>query len=123
MAGLYRDLLAVRTWGFNNFDPAQSWKRRREARQASARLRKSTKAYLQRVVGPVKSDGGLIPKIMALMSGDRSPAATAVEAGSLRWYGMQVATQLLTAGESYEKVADILMLCGVAGVGNPISQV
>ncbi|GIZ44782.1 hypothetical protein CKM354_000797100 [Cercospora kikuchii] len=125
MASLYRDLLAVRTWGFGNADPGQAWKRRRQARDASARLRKATKAHLERLMSSHHGHGhqaGIIATLKSYLSGQGAPRGSRVEEGSLRWYGVQIATQLLAAGESMEKVVDIMFMTALAGVGVPISQ-
>ncbi|EGP87976.1 unnamed protein product [Zymoseptoria tritici ST99CH_1A5] len=117
-AGLTRDLLALRTWGFANFDPAQAWRRRREAREAADRLRTRVVAHLKLVTG--SSDGGLVSKAIGYLTG--SSADHPPKANSLRWHGINTARQLLAAGNSYSKTAEILFLSALGGIGSPISQ-
>ncbi|GME60286.1 putative prostaglandin g h synthase 2 cyclooxygenase pgh2 cox2 [Neofusicoccum parvum] len=122
---LYKYLMDVRTFGFNNHDPALAWRRRLWARQAAeAIIPSAIKAVKEGTASPhllgrlgsgIKSGFAKLPLVGRLVK----PAHK--EAGSLRWYGNGVAKELMAAGKTVEETADICWLSAVAGVGAPIS--
>ena len=138
-AELYKHLMSVRTFGFNNFDPALALPRRNDAREGSKVLTETTLKVISHGSSSIGSGDGVIPKV----TGAISDAATRItskipiigglvtrvgkksqaETGSLRWYGQNVVKELVAAGKSPEEAADICWLTAVAGVGAPIGMV
>lgn len=122
---LYKYLMDVRTFGFNNNDPAMTWRRRLWAREAAEILIPTTlkavkagtaaKGLVSGLVGGVRKGLGKLPLIGRLVPQSKGPAAT------LRWYGQNVAKEMMAAGKTLEEAADICWLTALAGVGAPIS--
>ncbi|KAL1638781.1 hypothetical protein SLS58_008595 [Diplodia intermedia] len=125
---LYKYLMDVRTFGFNNNDPAMTWRRRLWAREAAEVLIPSTikaikegtaslaPGLLKRAGAGVRKGLGKVPLLGRLV-----PQAKE-EAGSLRWYGHNVAREIMAAGRTLEETADICWLTALAGVGAPVSM-
>ncbi|KAK0106849.1 hypothetical protein ONS95_003571 [Cadophora gregata] len=109
---LYKHLLNVRVWGFNNNDSGLAFIRRILAQEGATILTKTTKASVKRAV-----TGGLCKTLTTVLKGDRKH----IKLGSLRWYGQHIVRQLSANGLSCDEVAEIMWLTGVAGVGVPVS--
>lgn len=139
-ATLYTHLLNVRTYGFNNNDPAVALNRRKVAREGAESLTESTikvvkgspksivdapKGIMSKVTGAVtKTVTGIashIPVVGGLFN--KGGKATQASTGSLRWYGQNVVREIIAAGKSPEEAAEICWLSAVAGVGAPIGVV
>lgn len=126
---LYKHLMDVRTFGFNNNDPAMTWRRREWAREGAEVLIPTTMKSIKEgtaslAPGLLKKAGtgiqkglGKIPLLGKLVPKPEE------KAGSLRWYGNNVAKELLAAGKTLEETADICWLTALAGVGAPVSMV
>ena len=110
---LYSDLLDIRIWGFADYDPAQSWNRRRKAQVAMRRLLASTEAYLKKV-----SPSGPIHTIIHAVTNSHSH-----NKGSLRSFGRDRILRLLASGKTVEKIADTMVLTALGGIGAAISTV
>lgn len=139
-ATLYTHLLSVRTFGFNNSDPAIALNRRKEAREGAESLTETT---LNVVNGSPKSivdaPKGIISKATGAVTGAVTGVASHIpivgglfkhkgktantSTGSLRWYGQNVVREIIAAGSSPEETAEICWLSAVAGVGAPIGLV
>lgn len=125
-AALYKALMDVRTFGFNDNDPAMSWRRRNWAREGATLLTETTVKSIQessqspglfgKIGDSVNDAASKLPIIGSLV---KKPSAS----GSLRWYGSNVVREIIAAGKNLEETADICWLTGVAGVGAPISMV
>lgn len=114
---LYKYLVDVRTWGFNNSDPAMAFRRRLWAQQGAKVLTETTISAVSHLAGGAK---GISSRLMNLVK--KSPTAHARE-GSLRWYGQHVAKELLNNGKTVEEAADIMWLTALAGVSVPVGLV
>ncbi|KAK8256469.1 hypothetical protein IWZ00DRAFT_541955 [Phyllosticta capitalensis] len=124
-AALYKALMDVRTFGFNDNDPAMSWRRRNWAREGATLLTETTVKSIQessqspglfgKIGDSVNDAASKLPIIGSLV---KKPSAS----GSLRWYGSNVVREIIAAGKNLEETADICWLTGVAGVGAPISM-
>ena len=112
---LYKYLLNIRIWGFNNNDPAQSWNRRRFAQEGAKALSKSTKPLISRIAEEQRPLGQM-EKLTSLLFGSKSQADQSKE-GSLRRHGRSVVRKLLQAGKTVEEVSDLSWLNALAGVG------
>jgi hypothetical protein len=111
---LYRHLLNVRVWGFNNNDPGLAFLRRIWAQEGATVLTKTTKSNVRDVVA-----GGLCIRAKRIYERYKNH----IKPGSLRWYGQHVVRQLHASGLSTKEVAEIMWLTAVAGVGVPVSLV
>ncbi|KKY15413.1 putative prostaglandin g h synthase 2 cyclooxygenase pgh2 cox2 [Diplodia seriata] len=127
---LYKYLMDVRTFGFNNNDPAMTWRRRLWAREAAEVLIPSTIKAIKEGTASLASPGGLLKRAGAGVAkglgkvpllGKLVPQAKE-EGGSLRWYGHNVAREIMAAGRTLEETADICWLTALAGVGAPVSM-
>ena len=119
-ATLYKHLLDVRTFVFNNNDPALALQRRDAAREGVEAL---TETGLK-----VISDGGsrsLLSRIPLIgwLFGPKKAQRSKPTVGSLRWYGQNVMREIIAAGKSPEETVDISWLTAVGGVGAPIGVV
>jgi len=139
-ATLYTHLLNVRTYGFNNNDPAIALNRRKVAREGAESLTETT---LNLVKGSPKSivdaPKGIISKATGAVTGAITSVASHIpivggffkhggkkshaSTGSLRWYGQNVVREIIAAGKSPEEAAEISWLSAVAGVGAPVGLV
>jgi hypothetical protein len=108
---LYKALLDVRTFGFNNNDPALAWNRRRFAQDGVTLLSKTTDI----TVGQIAKDAHGHNFLQNLIGGHARRSA--VKQGSLRWYGQHIVTSLLASGKKPEEVSEICWMTAVAGVG------
>jgi hypothetical protein len=140
-AELYKYLIDVRTFGFANNDPALSWPRRMWAREGAEALTKSTlkavssipkdtpgsakgiaSSVTSSVTSAISGVASKIPYIGGWLGGKGS-SPTQTKSGSLRWYGQNVAKELMAQGKTPAETADILWLTAVAGVGATIGLV
>lgn len=110
VADLYRDLLNIRTWGVNNNDPAQAWKRRRRAQEGANNIINSTRKLVQEVDHSRGIVGSWLHK-------------TSIKKDSLRSCGRKIVEQLLVEGYSADQVVDNLWLTAFGGVGSPVTSV
>jgi hypothetical protein len=106
-ATVYRHLMNVRIWGFNNNDPALMLQRRKWAIESAEALIETTRKLVNEQAQPAQS--GVLKNLMA-----RRQAT-----GTLRWYGNNVAKEMMEMGMSAEEVADICWLTAIGGVGTP----
>ena len=117
MADLYKHLINVRIWGFNNNDPGMAWRRRAWAREGAEVLTKSTKSVIEGVSRDVS-----VKSVTGFLFSRRSMRPDWSEKGSLRAYGREVARQLLTQ-RTVDEVTDICWLTALAGVAVPVNVV
>lgn len=146
-ATLYEHLLNVRTFGFNNNDPALALQRRKTAREGAEVLTETTRKVVSSspksltgghkgiiskvtgtVTGAVKGVTGAVTGVAShipLVGGFFKKPAKGGQAttGSLRWYGQNVVRELIANGKSPEEAAEISWLSAVAGVGAPVGVV
>ncbi len=109
---LYKHLLNVRIWGFNNNDPGLAFQRRIWAQEGATALTTTTKSTVKDVLA------------IGLCAGlNRLRHRNDIKEGSLRWYGQHVVRQLASNGLSIKEVADIMWLTALAGVGVPVGLV
>jgi hypothetical protein len=109
---LYKHLLNVRIWGFNNNDPGLAFQRRIWAQEGATALTTTTKSTVKDVLA------------IGLCTGlNRLRHRNDIKEGSLRWYGQHVVRQLASNGLSIKEVADIMWLTALAGVGVPVGLV
>ncbi|KAI9671612.1 MAG: hypothetical protein M1829_004617 [Trizodia sp. TS-e1964] len=118
---LYKALLDVRVWGFNNNDPGLAWNRRRWAREGATALTKSSQSVVAAIAAE-KKPIGYVEKLVTSLGMSHVHKKDLSKEGSLRWYGRHVARQLLTAGKTVEETADICWLTALAGVGVPVGM-
>ncbi|KAI5926181.1 heme peroxidase [Camillea tinctor] len=111
---MYKHLVNVRTWGFNNNDTAMAFRRRLWAQEGAKVLTETTTAVVSNIAGVAN---GLANKLGKLLK--RSPGAC-IKEGSLRWYGQNVVKELLAHGKTVEETADIMWLTALAGIGVPV---
>lgn len=139
-ATLYEHLLNVRTFGFNNNDPALALQRRKTAREGAEVLTETTrkvvssspksltgghKGIISKVTGTVTGAVTGVASHIPLVGGFFKKPAKGGQAttGSLRWYGQNVVRELIANGKSPEEAAEISWLSAVAGVGAPVGVV
>ena len=119
---LYKALLDVRIWGFNNNDIAQSWNRRRFAQEGANALSKSTQTLVSMIANEERSFG-IMQKLNTMLSRTKGHKADQSKEGSLRWYGRSIVRKLLQAGKTVEEVSDICWLTAFAGIGVVVAVV
>lgn len=117
IADLYKHLLNVRIWGFNNNDPGMAWRRRAWATEGATVLTKTTKAMIDAIPSN-GNDWGILGWLLGWKTRDNR-----AKEGSLGWYGRQVAKELMAAGKTSSETADICWLTALAGVGVPVGVV
>lgn len=115
-AELYKYLLDVRVWGFNNNDPAMAWNRRRYAQTAATALMKSTQKSITKI-STEQLPKVFFDKLASILPWHQGEKGAGPKQGSLRWYGGHVASELLAAGKTIKEVSDIMWLTALAGVG------
>ncbi|KAF2199499.1 heme peroxidase [Delitschia confertaspora ATCC 74209] len=113
IADLYRHLINVRIWGFNNNDPAMAWRRRAWATEGAEVLTKSCKEVVDSIELETKTG-------LAWLFSRRPTRPNRAKQGSLTSYGRQFVKELLAAGKTNAEVADICWLTALAGVGVPV---
>ena len=118
-AELYRHLLNVRVWGFENNDPGLAWNRRRYAQESATAMDESTKKVI-RSIQISKAPKAFFDKVTSFMF-TKEEGGTHTHQGSLRWYGRHIAEELLAAGQSVEQVSDVLWFTAVAAVGATVN--
>lgn len=121
-AELYKYLLDIRVWGFNNNDPGVAWNRRRYAQEAATALSESTQKLLTRNRAE-KLPKAFVDKLKSILPWQEDNKALNLKHGSLRWYGSYVASELLDAGKTIKEVSDIEWLTALGGVAAPVSVV
>ncbi|KAF2478296.1 prostaglandin G/H synthase 2/cyclooxygenase 2, pgh2/cox2 [Lindgomyces ingoldianus] len=114
---LYKHLLNVRIWGFNNNDPGMAWRRRMWATEGADALTKSTNEVLKGVKKELQCE----TMYGWLTSSWTTPRPSKAKSGSLRWYGRQIVKEMLKAGKTVEEAGDICWLTALAGVGAPVT--
>lgn len=121
-ATLYKHLLDVRTFTFNNNDPALALQRRKAAREGAEALTETTLKVISSGKEAPKCILSKIPVIGRLF-GSKDDERSQPSIGSLRWYGQNVVREIIAAGKSPEEAAEISWLNAVGGVGAPIGVV
>lgn len=136
VAELYKYIIDVRIFGFNNDDPGLALQRRKWAREGAESLTKTTlkvvsnlpaseksgKGIVKGAVSTAKSIASKIPLVGKLV-GDGKGVEGQSTSGSLRWYGYNVAKELIASGKTPAEVADISWMNAVGGVGATIGVV
>ena len=117
MSDLYKHLINVRIWGFNNNDPGMAWRRRAWAREGAEVLTKSTKELVEGIAREASCK-----TLLGFFFSQKSMRPDWSEKGSLRAYGRRVVQQLLTQ-RSVDEVTDICWLTALAGVAVPVNVV
>jgi hypothetical protein len=116
---LYKHLVDVRTFVFNNNDPALALQRRDAAREGIEAL---TETGLKAISGNSRSLLSRIP-LSGWLFGSKQIPRSKPTVGSLRWYGQNVMREIIAAGKTPEEAVDIGWLTAVGGVGAPIGVV
>lgn len=138
-AELYKHLIDVRIFGFNNNDPALALQRRKEAREGTEVLTETTFKVVSGASNPISGGHGILSKATGAITGAATSITSKIpivggivkkiskkaqtDTGSLRWYGQNVVKEIIAAGKSPEEAADICWLTAVGGVGAPIGVV
>ena len=122
-AELYKYLVDIRVWGFNNNDPGLAWNRRRHAQEAAAALSASTQKLLGRARPDKLPPLPFFDWLKSVLPWQKSDKPPTLKHDSLRWYGSKVASELLDAGKTIKEVSDIMWLTALAGVSVPVSLV
>ncbi|KAF7590130.1 hypothetical protein BBP40_003243 [Aspergillus hancockii] len=133
IAELYKYIVDVRVFGFNNDDPGLALQRRKWAREGAESLTKTTLKVVSNLPASEKSRKGIINgavstvkgivskiPIVGKLFGDGKGVEGQSTSGSLRWYGYNVAKELIASGMSPAQVADISWMNAVGGVGATI---
>lgn len=120
-AELYKYLVDIRVWGFNNNDPGLAWNRRRHAQEAAAALSASTQELLGRARPDKSPPLPFFDWLKSILPWQKSDKPPTLKHDSLRWYGSKVASELLDAGKTMKEVSDIMWLTALAGVSVPVS--
>lgn len=115
---LYRALLDMRIWCFNNNDPAQAWNRRRRAMEGAKIIVDSTRVLVDEVV---RDQGGY--GFVSSLSGLGSSRKGHLQKGSLRSCGYKLVTELVNEKMSAERIVDTLWLTGYGGSGVAVTSV
>ena len=136
VAELYKYIIDVRIFGFNNDDPGLALQRRKWAREGAESLTKTTLKVVSNlpaseksakgiVKGAVSTAKGIASKIplVGKLVGDGKGVEGQSTSGSLRWYGYNVAKELIASGKTPAEVADISWMNAVGGVGATIGVV
>jgi hypothetical protein len=110
---LYKHLLNVRVWGFNNNDPGLAFLRRIWAQEGATALTDTTKAHIRKDLA-----SGVCACVKRWCS-----QSNHLKPGSLRWYGRHVVRELFARGQSTGEITDIMWLTALAGVGVPVGVV
>lgn len=138
-ADLYKHLIDVRIFGFNNNDTALALQRRKDAREGAEILTETTRKVVAGNSNPISADHGILSKATGAVTGvvtgitSKIPVVGGLvnkvshkvhaNTGSLRWYGQNAVKELIAAGTSPDEAADICWLTAVGGVGAPIGVV
>ncbi|KAB8078973.1 heme peroxidase [Aspergillus leporis] len=133
IAELYKHIIDVRVFGFNNDDPGLALQRRNWAREGAKNLTKTTLKVVSNLPASEKSGKGIIKgavstakgiaskiPIVGKFIGDDKGVEGQSTSGSLRWYGYNVAKELIASGKAPAEVADISWMNAVGGVGATI---
>jgi linoleate 10R-lipoxygenase len=115
-AELYKNLLDIRIWGVNNNDPAQAWSRRRRAQEGAKVMIDTTRKLVDEVV----RGRGLGLGVVTALS-DRLSRRAYIGKDSLRQCGYKLVDELLSQGNSAERVVDNLWLTAFGGIGVPVT--
>lgn len=115
---IYKALLDVRTFGFDNNDYALSWNRRRWAADGATIMTQTTDITVAQVAKSINAKG--------TFSGVRTEAESTrrglEKAGSLRWFGRQMVVSLL-GKKTPKEISEMNWLTAVAGVGVVVGMV
>ena len=138
-AELYKHIIDVRIFGFNNNDPALALQRRKEAREGAEILTETTLKAVSGGFNPIGSGHGILSKATGAVTGVATGITSKIpvvgglvknvgkkvqaNTGSLRWYGQNVAKEIMASGKTPEEAAEICWLTAVGGVGAPIGVV
>ena len=117
MADLYKHLINIRIWGFNNNDPGMAWRRRAWAREGAEVMTKTTKEMVEGISRDVSRSTA-----SGFFFSRRSMRPDWSSKGSLRSYGREVAKNLLKS-KTIDETTDICWLTALAGVGVPVGMV
>lgn len=115
---LYNHLLNIRVWGVNNNDPAQAWNRRRRAKEGAQVISDTTRKLVDEVVRGRGLGLGFATAVSNVFSRKNS-----IKSGSLRDGGYKIVDELLSQGNSAERVTDNLWLAAFGGIGAPVTAV
>lgn len=110
-ATVYKHLMNVRTWGFNNNDPGLMLQRRKWASESAEALVKTTLKVVNEQAQPQKTH------ILGSLTGNKQSVST------LRWYGNNVAKQMMEMDMTAAETAEVCWLTAVGGVGAPVGLV
>ncbi|PYH67779.1 peroxidase/cytochrome P450 family protein [Aspergillus vadensis CBS 113365] len=110
-ATVYKHLMNVRTWGFNNNDPGLMLQRRKWASESAEALVKTTLKVVNEQAQPQKTH------MLASLTGHKQSVST------LRWYGNNVAKQMMEMDMTAAETAEICWLTAVGGVGAPVGLI
>ena len=116
ISDLYRHLLNVRIWGFNNNDPGMAWRRRAWAQEGADVLTKTTKEVVDGINLETKTG-------LAWLFSRWPTRPNKAKAGTLASYGREFVKELLGAGKTVEEASEICWLTALAGVGVPVGVV
>jgi len=117
-AELYKHLLNIRIWGVNNNDPAQAWTRRRRAQEGTKLVADSTRKLVDEVVRGRGLGLGIVQAVS-----DRLSRRASIKKNSLRDCGYHLVDELLSQGNSAERVVDCLWLTAFGGIGVAVTTV
>ena len=107
---MYRCIVTYLNYANIDADPAESWRLRRQAHEAFAKLKSSTESAVRKH-GRI---GGIVGNFFA------APVASK---GSLQEVGQKLTQDLLGAGYSIEKTATTLFTTAAGGIANIPSMV
>ncbi|GLA37646.1 hypothetical protein AnigIFM63309_004597 [Aspergillus niger] len=111
-ATVYKHLMNVRTWGFNNTDPGLMLQRRKWASESAEALVKTTLKVVNEQAQPQKTH--LLGKLTGYQQS---------EVSTLRWYGNNVAKQMMEMDMTAAETAEVCWLTAVGGVGAPVGLI
>ena len=104
-AEMYRSIVTYLNYANIDSDPAESWRLRRQAHEAFAKLKKTTESAVRKN-GRI---GGVLGNFFAAPDAPK---------GSLREVGQQLTQDLLKAGYSVQNTATTLFTTAAGGIAN-----
>ncbi|KHN98764.1 heme peroxidase [Metarhizium album ARSEF 1941] len=114
-AELYRHLVNVRVWA-DNSDSGEAWNRRRDAQESLKVIIESSRKLVDEVARGVGFGLGVVSALTSKFT-----RKAYVKDGSLRSCGLKLVEELLSQGNSAERVVDSLWLTAVGCVGHPVN--